>query len=298
MGKFFSLTSEQREKIRQARLGTHLSAETRLKISLANMGKHKKGFIPTDETRKKLSLAKLGNKNNLGNKASAETRAKMSAIHSGSNNAFYGKTHTEDARGKIALSRMGKPTTAGHKASAETRLRISQGGKGISRKSATRSQTYKELWRDDEWASNRVRNIVQALHARPNKEESTLLDLLNTHFPGDWQYVGDGSVTFGRLNPDFINVNGKKQIIELFGEYWHKPEEEQQRINIFAGFGYFTLVIWASELQNLEATIAKIKAFTKCRTCKSRASRDGNIPGKCRDFIRSIPDGDKEKVRS
>lgn len=33
-------------------------------------------------------------------------------------------------------------------------------------------------------------------------------------------------VGIGGLCPDFVNCNGKKVIIELFGDYWHDLDEE------------------------------------------------------------------------
>lgn len=283
-------------------MGTHPSEEARAKMCVAQVGRvHRWGYHLSEETRRKLSIARIGNKNNLGNKASDETRAKMSAVHSGSNNAFYGRTHIEATKEAIRQSRIGKPTTLGCKASVETRLRISQNRKGISGKSATRSQTYLELWQDPEWAAKRVQKIVASRHSRPNKVEMVLSELLDKHFPDEWRYVGDGSFTIGRLNPDFINVNGKKQVIELFGTYWHKPEEEQVRIDIFADFGFSTIIIWESELADLDAVVSRVKRFKelKHRTSQSRASKSNNALGKRRDFTRSIPLlGDKEKVQS
>ena len=59
-----------------------------------------------------------------------------------------------------------------------------------------------------------------------------------------------------------------------------------------------TQVIWASELSDVDSVVKKIRDFNECRTSQSRASREKGLPGKCRDFIRSIPNGDKEKVQS
>jgi len=49
--------------------------------------------------------------------------------------------------------------------------------------------------------------------------------------------------------PDFYCLNSNK-VIELFGEYWHKPEEEQTLIEQFDNVGYKCLVIWCNELKN------------------------------------------------
>jgi hypothetical protein len=287
MGEQFSLTAEQREKIRQARLGRKASLETRLKMSLAHKAniRHPRGWHLSEETRSKLSLARMGNTNNCGKRASLETRAKMSIAHSGSSNAFYGKTHTPETCEAIRLSRLGKPTTAGRKASAETRLLISQNCKGIPRKSATRSSTYKQMWANSNWAAARVTRIRSGATRSPNNAELCLLAMLEKHCPNEWKFVGDGSFVIDRMNPDFININGKKQIIELFGEYWHEKHEEQERIAKFASYGFATLVIWESELSQLEIVLAKLENFnSSVRQANPVLSGDEQSP-KCVEAI-------------
>jgi len=41
-----------------------------------------------------------------------------------------------------------------------------------------------------------------------------------------FHFVGDGELWIGKkrkLNPDFIEANGKKICIEIMGDYWHSP---------------------------------------------------------------------------
>lgn len=41
-----------------------------------------------------------------------------------------------------------------------------------------------------------------------------------------FRYVGDGQLWIGKskkLNPDFVECNGKKIVVEIFGDYWHSP---------------------------------------------------------------------------
>ena len=74
-----------------------------------------------------------------------------------------------------------------------------------------------------------------------------------------FRFVGDGSVNIGGRNPDFIDADGR--IIELFGEYWHKPEEEKERVDFFASYGHPCLVIWGRDRKNENLLIDKIKVF-------------------------------------
>lgn len=95
------------------------------------------------------------------------------------------------------------------------------------------------------------------------KLERDLERILECNFPGEWRYVGDGKVTIEGYRPDFINCNGKKLVIEAYGNFWHKPEEEDKRKELFAKYGYRTLVIWEPEDRKLreEDVVSTVKAF-------------------------------------
>ena len=71
-----------------------LSEETRKKMSLA-----KKGKKFTEEHKRKL---RENHKGNSGKIATEESKAKMSKAQSGKNNGFYGRTHSDESRRKIA----------------------------------------------------------------------------------------------------------------------------------------------------------------------------------------------------
>jgi hypothetical protein len=48
----------------------------------------------------------------------------------------------------------------------------------------------------------------------------------------------------------------------LFGEFWHKSEDEQNRIEHYKQYGYNTLVIWDAELSgDSEKAIMKFIDF-------------------------------------
>ena len=91
------------------------------------------------------------------------------------------------------------------------------------------------------------------------KVETTLLRL----FPGEWKYVGLGDVIIGRKVPDFINVNGQKKIVEVYGSYWHKKEDAPRRKKIFRRYGYKTLILWDYDLMNDQQLEKKLIAFAR-----------------------------------
>jgi len=192
----------------------------------------------------------IGNQNPLGNKHSKETKRKMSLA------------------------------AVGHSVSVETRKKISKARKGITKEinpNLIRSKSYKkkkriaqqEKWDDPIYRENQLKSIFASRRIKPNKAERKLRNGLNRLFPKEYKYVGNGSVVIGYKNPDFININGQKKIIELNGDYWHskkitgrtKVQEENQRINHFTKYGYKTLIVWESELRNIPKLKRKLKAF-------------------------------------
>lgn len=102
---------------------------------------------------------------------------------------------------------------------------------------------------------------LRVLHAYPNKQEAQLFEFLESAFPGEWKYVGNGQVPIGNLRPDFINTNGKKLIIEFFGDYWHDFEDIGEKEKIYAEHGYRLLVIWSNELKDSEYIVSKVSRF-------------------------------------
>lgn len=178
---------------------------------------------------------RIGGRKNKGNKR--PDFRKNSFVGIGPNNPFYGKKHSE-----------------------ETRKKISEHAKNLGR--------FKKLNNDPEFQKKRFKGLIK----RPNKPEMLLNRLLQEMYPGEYKYVGDGSLIIERLSPDFVNVNGKKKIIELFGEQYHHPDyavrelkyraTEDGRKEIFGRFGYDTLIVWAKELYHNEEELKnKIKEF-------------------------------------
>lgn len=95
--------------------------------------------------------------------------------------------------------------------------------------------------------------------------------MLDEVCPDEYRYTGDGSFAIGGMVPDFTNCDGQKKLIEMFGTYWHsqevtgKPEEqeEQDRKDKYAEFGFKCLVVWEHELPNRNLVVQRLKAFNK-----------------------------------
>ncbi len=171
-----------------------------------------------------------------------------------------GKVTSEETKRKMSLAAKGRDTSEASKVSADLR-RGTKHNKETKRKM---SVAQKRLWGDPIWHKKQQTRMARGNRlARPNKVEIKLFDLLDSIQPGDWKYVGDGSLILAGKNPDFVNVNGKKLLIELFGDHWHRHDSPKKRAAIFKPFGFRTLVIWERELENRPVLIRKINRFTQ-----------------------------------
>lgn len=100
---------------------------------------------------------------------------------------------------------------------------------------------------------------------KPNKPEGILIELFEKYgFP--FKYTGDGNIWIGNHNPDFINVNGKKQVIELFGEYWHPVSDALEWVEHYERYGFTCLIIWVRELSNINNVLSKIRTYEHNKT--------------------------------
>jgi group I intron endonuclease len=87
------------------RTGTKHSDETKAKISAkvqAALAEGRSGkFVPSEDTRKRMSQALKGNQNAKGHVRSDEHRQKLAEANRGNQN-FLGKKHTDEARAKLS----------------------------------------------------------------------------------------------------------------------------------------------------------------------------------------------------
>ncbi len=231
-------TPETRAKLSLAHFDKHHSEETKAKIHDALLGTH-----PTEKARVNMRLSQTGKHH------SEETKTKMRL-------ALLGRQLTEETRIKMSLAKKGKPLS--EQQLANIRKTVSS-----PEYRAKRSQIAKTLWQNPKYRNKVVTQIMLGSHIRPTKPEQQLLELLGTLYPNEWAYVGDGQLIIAGKNPDFANVNGKKQLIEMYGDYFHKGEDPQKRIDIFSQYGYKCLVIWENELAKPKEVLHKIASFTK-----------------------------------
>lgn len=236
----------------------------------------------SDERVAKLASANLGNKYALGHTVTIEARNLISIRTKGGmvNDEVRNKLRWRRELTKVD-PRVAKQSISlknyWHKLSKEEKIllgtgrtkglvpwnkkltkeideRVAKNAEGISLAWSNLSPKEKEI---------RIRRVWLSACRKPNRVEIFLDNILQENFPNEWEYVGNGKLIINGLIPDFANINGKKQLIELFGDYWHKDDNPEDRINKFAELGYTCLVIWESELKDIEKVINRTLIFSK-----------------------------------
>ena len=127
-GDSIELSKESRMKISNSRKGIKMSDELKEKLRLINTGrKHtdeakelirQHSLNRSEESRLKISLFHMGNKHNLGKKASDEARKNMSE-------AQKGRKHTDESKNKMSEVQKGRKHTE------DTKMKISKSKKGV-----------------------------------------------------------------------------------------------------------------------------------------------------------------------
>jgi very-short-patch-repair endonuclease len=220
-----------------------------------------KGHIVTKATRAKISESKKGFKRTI------ESRLKQSKAMKGRKMLPFTKEHCDN----MSKAHMGKRSAFyidGRSSSIyyciECDKRISRWSWVYGNKRCI-SCAKKEAWKDKEFKNRVIAASMLGRQVKPNKPEKLLNKLLQEILLKDYKFVGDGKVVIDGFCPDFINCNGQKKIIELYGDYWHNlprgKERDKRRIKTYKKFGYKTLIVWEHELKDLEIVSNKIKKF-------------------------------------
>ena len=190
------------------------------------LSKKMKGHIVSKKTREKITIA-------------------LKRWHKNHDNPFKNKHHSKKTKSKMSERRKGK------KLSKETKNKM--------------KKTSLKKWENQNFREQKIKSLAKGRLVKPNKPEKLLRNVLNKLFPKEYKFVGDGKIFLGEFNPDFINCNGQKKIIEMYGDYWHNRKEvkirDKKRVKVYKKYGYETLIIWEHELKNLEKVKEKILEF-------------------------------------
>ena len=210
------------------------------------------GHVVTEATRKKIGVSKIGDKNPAKR---PEVRKKNSEWH---------KKYSTGGKGKERPSMKGNLNPINQKEFREKHLQAMRSNKNVER--ARKAQM--KNWENKEY----VEKLMKSLRRRPNEAEKRLRQLLNSILPHEYVYNGDFSagISINRKIPDFVNVNGQKKVIELYGDFWHKDDNPQDRIDLFKKYGYDCLVIWGSEMEDEKKVVNRVLEFHKLPSQRCR----------------------------
>lgn len=279
----FDCAQEIKRKISLAGMGRVQSEETRKKKSLAST-RALRGRKLSEETKRK-----IGDKSR-GRHHSEETKRRIGEAGRGawptwrvdelkkrwqdpifrermSGLTFRGGRHTEGAKEAIRMAHIGKPISeAVRKRLSMMRKGVPTGRKPVQCKD-TREKISKrllELWRDKEY----VTMMLRALRRSPSKLEMRVNGILEKNFPGAWRFTGDKSVWFTvdgkHYNPDFLDTQGRRLVIEFNGWYMHTGEEEKAREGAFNKLGLRTLFLYPADLVDEAVVVGKVLKFMGC----------------------------------
>jgi len=244
-------SDETKQRMSESLRGHVVSAETRMHISeslrnamtsevCAQISKTLMGHEVSEVTRQRISESCLAS-------VTEEKRLRLSASLMGNTNAL-GHTLSEEAKQIIG------------KASSRANL-----GKTMSEESKQRmSESRKAQWKDPEYQKHQA----ESCHQKPNESELRLQAILDRYQPGKWKFVGDSQFWIGNRNPDFLNVDGEKQVIEMFGAFWHDPTwfpnrpSEEELIAHYREYGFSCIVFQEYEVYcDEKLVVEKVKSL-------------------------------------
>lgn len=175
-----------------------------------------------------------------------EARRKMGESRRGEKNPFYGR-HWSSEEKEILRAKL-----KGRHLHPETEIRK---GQRISPATELTRERVQAWWQDQNYRERVIRASLE--QRRPTKPEKKLIDIVSRHsLP--FIYTGDGSFILEGLNPDFVESNGRKIAIDVFGDYWHtlkadkESYTEQGRKNIFAKYGWHLIVLWEHQIKSMD----------------------------------------------
>ena len=161
-----------------------------------------------------------------------------------------GKKQTEEAKRKIGIAskRSWKDS--------EYRIKVVASVSATVRDQIHRDRTSCRM--KNQWQIPEYRHKVLDRRGKSKPEER--FEFICKKHALTYSFVGNGVLMVGRMIPDFVHES-KNKIIEIWGEYFHKGQDPQKRIDRLREFGYDALVLWASELRCEDKIVARVKEF-------------------------------------
>ena len=258
----FKRNGVKTRSISEAGVGKIISADTKRKMKIAHIGKNKGvKMAPLSEEHKR----KIGEANKGKHTHSKEAMERITEAHVFKhpllNREWLSEQYTikKLSGGEIAeivgCSR-GIIYKRLHKYNIPLRSRAELGGILLGAKNHFYGKHHTKATKD-KIREARKKQKIPTHHTKPELifEEICNNNNLPFHFVGDSQlWIGKGSK---KLNPDFCELNGKKIVVEIFGDYWHSPlinrkikeyQTLEYRLGHYKKYGWEPIFIWESDL--------------------------------------------------
>ena len=169
----------------------------------------------------------------------------------GKRNHRFGKHLSEETKKKIGDAHRGKHLSEEHKKKISKTLKENPPwlGKHFS------EETKKKI------SDARKKQRFPKSRTKPERIFEEICKKHNLPF----HYTGDGQLWIGKrrlLNPDFIEANGNKILVEIFGDYWHSPllrpkmkeiQHPLYREKHYKKYKWQPIFIWESDLKRKDA---------------------------------------------
>jgi G:T-mismatch repair DNA endonuclease (very short patch repair protein) len=237
------LSKEHRRKLSKAlggiknpNYGKSMSIEQKEKISLANKGKHR-----TEEFKKRVSEKLKGRIPwNRGCQGLYRHSEEIKRTISERKKNKQREPFSEEWRKRIGDAQRGR-----HR-SEETKKKLSKSNKG---KHNPTEETRKKM------SNARIKARKEGMYSlKPTTPEKKFMEICaNRNLP--FKYVGDGKFWIENVNPDFVESNGRKIAIEIYGDYWHNLPihimKDKRRTTTLGKYGWKLLILWEHELKEL-----------------------------------------------
>lgn len=175
-----------------------------------------------------------------GRKLSEKHKRKISEALKGEKSVCFGKPRSEETKRKISEAKKGVVFSEEHKRKI-----------GIANHNCTEEKRRK-------LSEARKHQKFPTHHTKPELIFEKICKKDNLPF----KYTGDGSFWIENMNPDFVECNGKKIVVEIFGDYWHSPLlnrnlKEHGTLNyrkkILKKYGWKLIVFWETDLKREDA---------------------------------------------
>ena len=241
-------------------IGTHCSYEFKKGNVCLWKGKTKENCGVLKRISNKLKGRKVGGGSCKGKHWKQSEKGRLSHI---------GLKSSPEAKEKMKIAKLGNKNPM---SKLENRIKVSLGKKGKSivlppfteEHCKNISKVRKKTWLNPEYRRKQELKWLDPVYRRkvlgrriPTSYEKRLNGLiLKYNLP--YKYVGDGSVILGTMNPDFIDVNGQKKVVEVYESFYKVKNYkscknyEKDRREKLSKFGFGVVFIDGKDLFSVD----------------------------------------------